>query len=89
MKVRKIHKLPRLKRGGGPNFGNRCGEDAPGCAICDAYAFYDRTGRFPSSWEELGEHRRDIVWPPSAVIAAPFRVDRTLPYLDPRDPGTP
>jgi hypothetical protein len=58
MKIRRIHKPRHLKRGGGPNFGNRCGEDSPGCVVCDAYAFKDREGRFPCSWEELREHRR-------------------------------
>jgi hypothetical protein len=57
MKVRSIHKR-RSKKGGGPNFGNRCKEDFPGCIVCDGWAFKDRFGRFPYSYEELDQHRR-------------------------------
>lgn len=47
------------KKGGGPNFGNRCSSDAPGCIICDAYAFKLKFGRFPYTFEEAMEHRRE------------------------------
>jgi hypothetical protein len=61
MTLRHLKRIHMPKRGGGPNFGNRCKADAPGCAICDAFHFKDRTGRFPRSWDELGANRRESV----------------------------
>lgn len=58
MNIRDIKRRRMPKRGGGPNFGNRCKADAPGCLVCDGFAFKDRFGRFPRSYEELLEHRR-------------------------------
>lgn len=54
MNARRAKRIKMPKRGGGPNIGNRCkGEQMPCCAICDSWAFKDRVGRFPRSFDEL------------------------------------
>lgn len=58
MNVRKYKHVRMPKKGGGPNFGNKCSSDEPGCIVCDAYAFKNKFGRFPYTFDELQLHRR-------------------------------
>lgn len=62
MKVRKLHKHPKVpKTGGGPNFGLRCKEYCPGCVVCEGWRFYDQHGRFPYSYEEIRPIQQEVM----------------------------
>ena len=54
MNLRKLRRRVYRKSGGGPNIGNRCKDFEPGCIICQSWKFKDDFGRFPRSFDELG-----------------------------------
>lgn len=58
MKVRDIRRRQYPKRGY-HTVMYRCKTDAPGCPNCDAWHTYDRLGRFPHSFDEAWETRRE------------------------------
>lgn len=58
MKARNIRRRAYPKRGY-KNINSRCSFDWPGCPICDWWHFYDKHGRFPHSFDEYWNNKRE------------------------------